>query len=95
MAMFGPKTIEVFRMVEQAKKAGKFRGEVIGPIGNYLKIMQGKEEYAALAEAAFSIKFDRFIVTNDHDRDIFMSIRKQAKCSPRDCGVFQSVSSSF
>jgi chromosome segregation ATPase len=92
MAMFGSKTIEVYRMVENAKKAGKFRGEVIGPIGNYLKIMQGKEEYAALAEAAFSIKLDRFIVTNDHDRDVFMSIRKQAKCSPRDCGVFQSVS---
>lgn len=92
MAMFGPKTVEVFRLVEQAKKSGKFQGEVIGPIGHYLKIVQGKEEYAALAEAAFSIKLDRFIVTNDHDRNVFMSIRKQAKCSPRDCGVFQSVS---
>ena len=79
--------------VEQAKQERKFSGEVVGPIGMYLKISAGKENFAALAETAIGGGLmDRFIVTNDSDRSYFMKLRTLARCSPRDCCVFQMVS---
>ena len=80
--------------VEQAKREGRFTGTVVGPIGMYLKIAPGKEVLAPLAE--FSLGFgvlDRFIVTNNRDRSYFMKLRNEMRCSPRDCGVYQMVSS--
>jgi hypothetical protein len=62
---------------------------VVGPIGLYIKIAPGMDEYAAVAE--FSIGYntlDRFIATNDHDASLLRQIRKQAGCT-QDCGIFQ------
>lgn len=54
-----------------------------------MKINPDKEDYASIAELAINHgNLDRFIVTNDNDRRIFLEIRKQAGCMS-DCGVFQ------
>jgi hypothetical protein len=50
-------------------------------MGHYIKIIPGKEEYAAVAERAMgSRNLDRFIVTNAEDRRAFQKIREQAGC---------------
>lgn len=75
--------------IEKAKKAGKFKGKVVGPIGKYVKIAPGKEQFAVFAELALGYStLDRFIVTNDEDRILVNEIRTKARCQ-RDCGLFQ------
>jgi chromosome segregation ATPase len=75
--------------VDRLTRQNKFRGPVVGPIGAYLKIAPGKEQFATIAELALgSGNLDRFIVTNDQDRKTFQQIRKDAGCNS-DCGVFQ------
>ena len=75
--------------MEQAEAAGRFRGPVIGPIGAFLKIAPGKEDFAKIAEHALGGGLDRFIVTNDHDRKELQNIRSAAGCSSKDCNIFQ------
>jgi chromosome segregation ATPase len=76
---------QVDRFVQQRR----FKGPVLGPIGAYVKIVQGKEQFAPIAELAIGNgALDRFIVTNDHDRKLFQKIRKDAGCR-QECGVFQ------
>jgi len=54
--------------------------------------VEGKENLASLAEAAIGRgTLDRFIVTNDHDRSLFMKLRTELGCGPRDCNLFQMV----
>lgn len=90
VAMFGPKCALMMRKVEEAKRNGRFRGEVVGPIGSCLKIMAGKEKLASLAELALGGGvLGRFIVTCDSDRNHFMQLRKEIGCGYRDCNVFQ------
>jgi len=61
----------------------------VGPIGKYVKITPGKEKFAEIAEIAIGNgTLDRFIVTNDHDRQVMQDIRNMAKCQ-RDCGIIQ------
>jgi hypothetical protein len=73
-------TFSLFQ-VEQAKQKRVFKGPVVGPMGHYIKIIPGKEEYAAVAERAMgSRNLDRFIVTNAEDRRAFQKIREQAGC---------------
>ena len=56
----------------------------------YVKITPGKENFAKIAEFALGGGIlDRFIVTNDEDRNLLMKIRKKVGCSNRDCGIFQ------
>lgn len=67
----------------------RFRGPVLGPIGAYVKIVGGKEHFASIAEYALQNgTLDRFIVTNDQDRQLLQKIRKDAGCN-LDCGIFQ------
>eukprot|EP00978_Attheya_sp_CCMP212_P038460 scaffold190887_cov50-Attheya_sp.AAC.2 len=88
--VFGQKCDVMHDLVERAKSAGRFKGPVIGPIGHYIKIAQGKEGLAKVAEFALgSGNLQRFIVTNDADRQLFMKLRTDARCSPRDCMYFQ------
>lgn len=75
--------------MEQARKAGRFRGPVAGPIGAYIKIAHGKEHFAKLAEYALGGILDRFIVCNDFDRKELQNIRRLTGCSSRDCNIFQ------
>jgi chromosome segregation ATPase len=74
----------------------RFQGEVTGPIGSYIKIANGKDEFAAAAEFAIGIGvLDRFIVTNDHDFGVMRELRTKAGCA-QDCGLYQvHVSSRF
>jgi hypothetical protein len=75
--------------VEKAKQSRKFRGKVIGPIGKYVKIAAGKENFAALAEHAMGKGIlDRFIVTCDSDLLLLNDLRRKAGCG-KECGVFQ------
>ena len=62
---------------------------MIGPIGAYIKIAPGKERFAALAEHALGSNLDRFIVTNPHDRQLFMKLRAEIGCR-RECNTYQS-----
>jgi len=89
IAIFGQKCVAVLQKVEQAEAAGRFRGPVIGPIGAFLKIAPGKEDFAKIAEHALGGGLDRFIVTNDHDRKELQNIRSAAGCFSRDCNIFQ------
>lgn len=60
-----------------------------GPIGAYIKVAPGKEAFGELAEVALGGGLlDRWIVTNDADRQVFQNIRQLAHCQ-MDCGVFQ------
>jgi structural maintenance of chromosomes protein 6 len=74
----------------------RFQGEVTGPIGSYIKVANGKDEFAAAAEFAIGIGvLDRFIVTNDHDFGVMRELRTKAGCA-QDCGLYQvHVSSRF
>lgn len=90
LAVFGKKCVAMHKAVEQARKARKFKGPVLGPIGSHIKIAQGKERFAKIAEAALGLgTLDRFIVTNDRDRQLYMKLRVEVGCDSRDCGVFQ------
>jgi chromosome segregation ATPase len=75
--------------VEAEKNQGRFKGSVVGPIGAFIKVVEGKEDFAKIAEVAIGGgTLDRFIVTNDHDRKVMQSIRLRAGCR-QDCGIFQ------
>ena len=75
--------------VDAAIKKRRFKGPVVGPIGQYVQIYPGKEQFAPIAELSLGPgTLDRWIVTNDHDRKIFMTIRREARCN-NECGVFQ------
>jgi chromosome segregation ATPase len=90
LAVFGGKCVEMYKKVEQAKRQGKFRGKVIGPIGAHLKLVPSKRHLAPLAELSLGSRIlQRFIVTNDADRSTFMKLRTDIGCSPYDCNVFQ------
>ena len=71
------------------KYSRKFKGPVAGPVGMYLKIVNGKEKYAKIAEFAIGNgNLDRFIVTNQEDLRLMEELRKEIKCSPRDCALY-------
>ena len=74
--------------VEQSRRRGEFQGEVIGPIGAFLKVVPGKEDFAALAEHAIGGQgiLDRFIVTNGNDGKTLRRLRQEARCG-NSCGV--------
>lgn len=80
--------------VEKALRDKRFRGKVIGPIGYHIKIAKGQEHLAKIAESTLGRgTLDRYIVTNDADRALFMKLRQEVGCNSRECGVFQTVSS--
>jgi chromosome segregation ATPase len=86
LAMFGPRVKQVKALVESHSR--DFRGPVIGPIGAYLKIEEGKEDFAEIAELSLGGGLlDRFIVTNNEDRVTLQKIRDHARCT-YDCGIF-------
>jgi structural maintenance of chromosomes protein 6 len=81
--------LSLFGQVDRYKREKKFRGDVTGPIGCYIKVASGMNEFAAIAEHSLGGNMlDRFVVTNDHDNSLFREIRKQAGCV-QDCGMFQ------
>ncbi len=62
----------------------------MGPIGAHIKIAPGQENLAPIAEFALGGgTLDRFVVTNDQDRKVFMDLRQQARCSASECNCFQ------
>eukprot|EP00934_Nitzschia_sp_Nitz4_P001332 Nitzschia sp. Nitz4//scaffold133_size116822//74277//77815//NITZ4_003812-RA/size116822-snap-gene-0.17-mRNA-1//-1//CDS//3329535411//1332//frame0 len=87
--VFGPRCASVKKEIDNQARRGSFRGPVAGPIGSFVKIVPGKEKFAELAELALGNgSLDRFVVTNDHDRKVVLSIRKKLGCQS-DCGVYQ------
>lgn len=67
---------------------------MLGPVASFLKIVPGKEEFAAVAEFALgSGTLDRFIVTNDSDSAVIRKLRSDAGCY-QDCGIFQVAATS-
>ena len=90
IAIFGSKCVLMHQKVEEARRAGKFTGPVVGSIGNFLKVVPGKEHLAALAEVTLGRGIlDRFIVTNTQDSRTFRQIRERAGVSGRECNMFQ------
>jgi hypothetical protein len=80
--MFGRSCTKIDRMVKQAQEEGLWTGPVAGPIRAHIHIAAGKEKYAAIAEHALGGKsLDRYVVTNNHDRQLFQRIREQAQCN--------------
>jgi chromosome segregation ATPase len=89
LAMFGQRCTQLKKAVDDCANKRRFQGPVCGPIGAYLKIAPGKEQFASLAEHAMGNGvLDRFIVTNDHDRKLMQSLRQKVGCQA-DCGLFQ------
>lgn len=90
LAVFGRSCSAVDRLVKQARQEGRWTGPVAGPIGAHIQIASGKEEYAKVAECALGSKgLDRFVVTNDRDRQLLQRIREQAQCHSTECGIYQ------
>ena len=86
---FYEKFVDLTNRVTIAKQRRMFRGPVEGPIGEFLKISAGKEEFAEIGELALgSGVLDRFVVTNDADRKLVQGIRRKCGCL-QDCGIFQ------
>ena len=95
LSIYGQKTVDMVRKIDEAKRRRQFQGSVIGPIGVHIKIKPGEEKFAGIAELALgSANLGRFIVSNDQDRSILMRFRQELRCNARECGVFTSVSNS-
>lgn len=78
------------QLVQKNLNDGKFKGPVAGPVGMYLKIVNGKEKYAKIAEFAIGNgNLDRFIVTNHHDLQLMNKLRSDVRCGPRDCPLYK------
>lgn len=89
LAIFGQRCGQLKHAVDDFVRKGEFHGRVCGPIGAYLKVVPGKEHFAALAECAMGNGvLDRFVVTNDHDRKVLQQLRQRIGCQS-DCGIFQ------
>ena len=68
----------------------RFKGPVAGPVGMYLKIVNGKEKYAKIAEFAIGNgNLDRFIVTNQDDLNVMETLRREVGCGHRDCSLYK------
>ena len=81
---------KIDKLVKQAQKEGRWTGSVAGPIGAHIPIAAGKEKYAAIAECALGGKsLDRYVVTNNQDRQLFQHIREQANCNSYECSIYQ------
>ena len=79
----------LYFQVNESVEKSRFKGPVVGPIGAFIHVVPGKEEFASLAQHAIgNWTLDRWIVTNDHDRKMVQSIRKHVGCQG-DCGIFQ------
>ena len=92
LAVFGQHCVTVKSLVDQYQREGKFQQPVLGPIGSYLKVRPGKEMYAELVETAIGEGvLDRFVVFNDHDRKVFLQLRREAGVFHQ-CGIFQQSS---
>ena len=92
LAIMGQKVVQMNQLVEDAKRRNVFQGPVLGPIGMHIKVARGKEGLAKIAEKALgSATLERYIVTNDSDRALFMRLRERIKCSHRECNVFQQA----
>lgn len=56
----------------------------------YVKVVNGKEKYAEIAETAIGPgALDRFIVTNQADLTFMNRLRKDVGCGPRDCSLYR------
>jgi chromosome segregation ATPase len=78
------------QLVQKALRDRKFKGPVAGPVGMYLKIVNGKEKYAKIAEFAIGNgNLDRFIVTNHSDLQLMNKLRKDVGCGYRDCPLYK------
>jgi hypothetical protein len=66
---------------------------VIGPIGKFLKVEEGKEELAQMAELVLGGSLDKFIISDKADFRVMQKIRQDVRCNARECGIYQTVSS--
>eukprot|EP00814_Leptocylindrus_danicus_P018555 CAMPEP_0116018644 /NCGR_PEP_ID=MMETSP0321-20121206/8768_1 /TAXON_ID=163516 /ORGANISM="Leptocylindrus danicus var. danicus, Strain B650" /LENGTH=1217 /DNA_ID=CAMNT_0003489071 /DNA_START=198 /DNA_END=3851 /DNA_ORIENTATION=- len=90
IAIFGPKCVPMAERVHYLKQNNQFEGPVLGPIGAYIKISQGKEKYAKLAERGLGGGIlDKFICTTDRDRALLMKCRNESGCYGNHCGLLQ------
>lgn len=90
IAIFGPKCVPMVQRVNHMKQTHQFEGPVLGPIGAYIKIVQGKEKYAKVAEHGLGGGIlDRFVCTNDRDRALLMRLRNESACYGNQCGLLQ------
>ncbi|KAK1745143.1 structural maintenance of chromosomes protein 6 [Skeletonema marinoi] len=88
LAMFGPKCGPLYELVQRNLR--RFKGPVAGPVGMYLKIVNGKEKYAKIAEFAIGNgNLDRFIVTNQDDLNFMERLRREVGCGHRDCSLYK------
>ena len=93
LAVFGDKVMAMAQKIEQAKRRNQFEGPVAGPIGHFLKLTERGKKYSGLVESALGNDvMGRFVVMSNADRALLMRFRREIKCSPRDCGIFQLVS---
>ena len=93
LSVYGQKTVDMCRKIDEGKRRRQFQGQVIGPIGLHVKIKPGEEQFAGIAELALgSANLGRFIVTEDADRATLMRFRRELGCNTRECNVYQIVS---
>lgn len=87
LAVFGRRVPALVKAIQQTK----FQGPVVGPIGQYLKVVDGKDKYVQAAQQAIGFgSMDRFIVTSTQDRQTLNRLRQKVGCGTA-CGIFQSI----
>ena len=80
-AVFGQKAPQMVHKIEEAKRRGKFRGTVLGPVGNYIQVKSGKEKWAKLADVAIgNIALQTFICDDNRDLALMRRLRKDCGC---------------
>jgi len=88
VSMFGPKCLPMLQRVNELKRQNRFRGPVFGPMGAFIKVVEGKEGFAALAEKAMGRRsLDKFVCVHDSDRRLLTKLRNDVQCRGPECGL--------
>jgi chromosome segregation ATPase len=86
IAAFGPKIPKVLSDI----KGKRFRGPVIGPIGAFVKIRRGNEDWGREIERVIGKVMSSFVVTNIDDQRTLKAILRANSCDYQHSIIVQS-----
>ncbi|GMI25107.1 hypothetical protein TeGR_g348, partial [Tetraparma gracilis] len=79
--VWGQQASKFCQLIAAAKQQGKFRGEVVGPVGAYIKVKTGFEKWGKLAEAAInSMHLGAYLCSDQRDLKALRELRRQTRC---------------
>ena len=69
---FHPDMPRLVQLVDQARRQGQFKGQVVGPIGKHIKMREGKEHHAPAVEVVLGVwrGLCKFVVEYSDDANV-------------------------